>query len=70
MISDDLKAEIVKNYSSIMDMQDVSKCFRVSMRTVYRLLTEDKEIPAWFADGTWNVSRSDVIAYIDKNGNA
>jgi len=34
-------------------------------------MVEDREIPSWKdEDGTWCTLRSDVIAYIDKNGNA
>ena len=67
MINVSEKDYILRTYPAIMDFDDLMQCLAASSRTVYRII-EEKKIPAWKADGEWNFSRSDVLEYLDRNG--
>ena len=61
-----LKEEDIKDLPAIMDLQDLVKILKISLRTAYRLI-QDKELHAYKArDGTWNVARADLISWIEK----
>jgi hypothetical protein len=70
VISDKFRAIIEQEQPSIMNIQDLMNCLRICRRTAITLV-ETKELPAWKDDEkNWCIARSDVIVYIDKNGNA
>lgn len=61
-----LREEDIQDLPAIMDLQDLVKILKISLRTAYRLI-QDKELHAYKAgDGTWNVARVDLIAWIEK----
>lgn len=61
-----LEKEDIKDLPAIMDLQDLVKILKISLRTAYRLI-QDKDLHAYKAgDGTWNVARADLISWIEK----
>lgn len=61
-----LEKEDIKDLPAIMDLQDLVRILKISLRTAYRLI-QDKELHAYKAgDGTWNVARADLISWIEK----
>lgn len=65
MLNEQEKNYIITTYPVIMDFADIMSLLQVSERTVYRLISSG-EMPGWKEEDEWNVLRSDVIAYLEK----
>ena len=51
---------------TILNMRDLKNALRMSERSIYRIV-KDPDVHA-FKDGTeWNILKSDLIAWLDKN---
>jgi hypothetical protein len=68
MLPENLEEELTKTLPAILDIQDICLTLRVSKKTVMREIAAER-IPAYRADGEWNVSRMDFLEYLSRNAN-
>jgi hypothetical protein len=66
MLPDDLKKELLDSLPAILDVQDICSTLRVSRKTVMREITAQR-LPAYRADGDWNVNRTDFLIYLSRH---
>lgn len=50
---------------AVLDREDLRALLRISKRGIDRILA-DPELHAWKEDGEWNVLRSDLIEWLEK----
>jgi excisionase family DNA binding protein len=68
MLPDELEENLLGALPAILDIQDICSTLRVSQKTVLREITAG-HLPAYRADGEWNINRLDFLAYLSKNAN-
>ncbi|MBO4706906.1 MAG: helix-turn-helix domain-containing protein [Spirochaetaceae bacterium] len=64
MLNENAAVEMEKTLSCILDFQEVTNLFRISGRTLYRMMKDG--LPCWKdEDGQWNFLREDILSYMD-----